>query len=546
MKADDIPQKKNKQKKTTGFYSVIQKFILQANEGNNLKVTGYPKAYNGLKVEVSFGKKNEVRTPRINFLYEGQLTDNGIYPVFLYYSEQETLILAYGVSETRKPASLWNLPDDIQTVESYFSTIRLGTPKRYGSSFVFRVYSPTTEIEPSKLDQDLNQLIAYYKKIMTPADYKDTVESPLDIPFNIHRIAEIRKTGLLFGKDLLYRYVVSLLTKPFVILSGLSGSGKTRLALTFAKWLSENDSQVKVVTVGADWNNREFLLGCPNALDPGSYIQPENGVLDFVIQAGKNVNRPYFLILDEMNLSYVERYFADFLSAMESFEAITLHPDAANWNDCNIPSKIKLPPNLYITGTINVDETTYMFSPKVLDRANVIEFRISEEEMKEYLVRCEPLHRDAINYKGADMGAGFVRISQETDFKSDALFNTQMMLLFTALKQAGAEFGYRTVSEIYRFISLTQKLNTDWSNDKLLDFIIMQKMLPKLHGSRKKIQPILTILWKLCLKTDIEPVLIENEDATIDQRFRYPLSANKIRQMHRNARDNGFTSFAEA
>lgn len=532
--------------KHQSFYPVIQKFIHQANEDKSLKTTGYLKEYQGLKVDVSFGKKNEVRTPKICFLHEEQSINKGIYPVFLYYSEQKTLILAYGVSENQNPAVHWSLAKNIQTVRSYFFSTGLGSPKSFGNSYVFRVYSPTSEIEPAKLDEDLNEIITIYKKTIAPVDIKDTVESPIGMSFNIHRVAEIRKTGLLFGKDLLYRYVVSLLTKPFVILSGLSGSGKTRLALTFAKWLSHKDSQVKIVSVGADWNNREFLLGCPNALNPGTYIQPENGVLDFVLQAIKNPDKPYFLILDEMNLSYVERYFADFLSAMESHEAITLHPDTADWNKCMIPSEIKLPTNLYITGTINVDETTYMFSPKVLDRANVIEFRISEEEMEEYLSRCEPLRRDAINYKGADMAGDFVYISQKNDFTNHALFNTRLMSFFAGLKQAGAEFGYRTVSEMYRFISLAQQLDAGWDNDKLMDIVVMQKMLPKLHGSRKKIQPVLNELWKICLQAENELVLIENEGIVIDKHFRYPLSATKIRQMYLNAKDNGFTSYAEA
>src|SRR5690606_11509449 len=77
----------------------------------------------------------------------------------------------------------------------------------------------------------------------------------------------------------------------------------------------------------------------------------------------------YLLILDEMNLSHVERYFADFLSAIESGEAVPLHN-----SECEFPESIKIPGNLLVVGTVNVDETTYMFSPKVLDRANTIEF----------------------------------------------------------------------------------------------------------------------------------------------------------------------------
>lgn len=554
MKQSDKPKNSGKpgsaidakQKRQLSFYPVIQKFIDQANDDSSIKTTGYPKTFQDLKVEISFGKGNEARIPYIKFRDEKQFANSDIYPAFLYYREQKTLVLACSVSETQKPSLFWNLPEDATTIQSYFSSTQLGIPQRYGNSYVFKVYSPTSQIDPSSLDEDVNKILAIYKELMAPEDQKDTVASPLAIPFRIDRVMEIRKTGLLFGKDLLYRYIISLLTKPFVILSGLSGSGKTRLAITFAKWMSKSEAQIKVVSVGADWNNREYVLGCPNALETGKYIQPETGVLDFVMRAAGDPESPYFLILDEMNLSYVERYFADFLSAMESHEPIALHPHTNEWNACNVPSRIRLPSNLYITGTINVDETTYMFSPKVLDRANVIEFRISESEMKEYISRCEPLQRDAVNYQGADMAASFVRISREDDFNKDALFNEVLISFFTTLKQVGAEFGYRTVTEIYRFITLAKKLNTGWDQDTLTDVVVMQKMLPKLHGSRKKLQPVLHALWKICLRPGNEQMLIENEETGIHEHCRYPLSATKIRHMYRNAYDNGFTSYAEA
>src|SRR5690606_24433993 len=92
---------------------------------------------------------------------------------------------------------------------------------------------------------------------------------------------------------------------------------------------------------------------------------------------------PYFLILDEMNLSHVERYFADFLSVMESKDFIKLHSSEVDINQ--VPSKIEWPINLFIIGTVNIDETTYMFSPKVLDRANVIEFRVDKDDIKRFL-----------------------------------------------------------------------------------------------------------------------------------------------------------------
>ena len=120
-----------------------------------------------------------------------------------------------------------------------------------------------------------------------------------------------KNAGLVYSDKLITRYVSSLATKPFVLLSGLSGSGKTKLAQSFSQWMCEDKKQYCIVPVGADWTNREPLLGYPNALNTDDYILPENGALQLIIEANKeeNQNKPYFLILDEMNLSHVERYF---------------------------------------------------------------------------------------------------------------------------------------------------------------------------------------------------------------------------------------------
>jgi 5-methylcytosine-specific restriction protein B len=206
------------------------------------------------------------------------------------------------------------------------------------------------------------------------------------------------------------------MAKRFLILSGLAGSGKTQLALAFANALIEDKKQLCVVSVGADWTNREPLLGFPNALQANKYERPESGVLDLLIEANKeeNKNKPYFLVLDEMNMSYVERYFADFLSVMESGESISL------WSgEGDVPNDISLPINLFIIGTINVDETTYMFSPKVLDRANVIEFKISPDEMSNFLNEMKPVDRNSINGKAAGMGSSFVQLASVTELDKD-------------------------------------------------------------------------------------------------------------------------------
>jgi hypothetical protein len=178
------------------------------------------------------------------------------------------------------------------------------------------------------------------------------------LPFNAGSfITSLSAANLAFPKTLPHRFISALQTKPFVILTGLSGSGKTKLAEAFSLWISESDSQYRMIAVGADWTNREPLLGFPNALEEGRYIKPDSGALDVILRAIDNPPKPYFLILDEMNMSHVERYFADFLSAMESTDkTISLHPETDEWKDCDVPATVQLPENLFIIGTVNIDE----------------------------------------------------------------------------------------------------------------------------------------------------------------------------------------------
>lgn len=359
-------------------------------------------------------------------------------------------------------------------------------------------------------------------------------------------IEKIKSTGLIYSDDLIKRFAYALMTKPFVILSGLAGSGKTQLALAFAECMSEDvERQVRVVSVGADWTNREPLLGYPNALKSNEYVMPECGALDMLIEAYENPSKPYFLILDEMNLSVVERYFADFLSAMESKRPIALWKGAADGEgESRVPNEIMLPKNLYIIGTINVDETTYMFSPKVLDRAHVIEFKIAADEMASFLEADKMVDRHACHGACAGMAEDFLARTNTCAVGADtsSVQNT-LNGFFKELKSVNAEFGYRTASEIYRYIN---NVGDELGKHGAIDTAILQKLLPKLHGSRKKLSPVLSALWKLCF-AESGSISIEGvKDFAEVQGIVYKHTAEKILRMYKAVVDNGFTSFAEA
>jgi len=530
------------------YFSELSKFIIQADTGT-LGTANYLSNYLGLRVSVSFGKGNPARIPWIAFLIPGQTVQDGIYPVYLYYKIEKLLILTYGLSETKKPTANWDL-NNPQTITSYFLENKLGQPLRYGNSFVFKVYDLNQSLNEAETMQDLNAIIEFYKNTFNnkPMKVKDKADyMGFDYNyFNIHA----QEANLFLTQKTTLRFIASLLTKPFVILTGLSGSGKTKLAQAFASWICKNENQYCIVPVGADWTNREPLLGFPNALKDNDYVKPDNKVLDLIINANTNTEIPYFLILDEMNLSHVERYFADFLSVMESKSTISIHSGNEKWND--VPPEIGFPKNLFIIGTVNIDETTYMFSPKVLDRSNVIEFRVTADEMVSYLNTKATLNLETLAEMGANMGTSFVEFAKDDSLESANTKDLKRALMdfFTELKKTGAEFGYRSASEILRFAAVINTIEPIWSMHEIIDAAIMQKLLPKVHGSRRKLEPVLKVLGALCLQEDqkFDDLLIARTeiDFTDISKIKYPISLEKILRMYDNLISNGFTSYAEA
>lgn len=327
---------------------------------------------------------------------------------------------------------------------------------------------------------------------------------------------------LQYNEEFVRRFIAAVQAKRLIVLTGLSGSGKTQLAKAFAEWMTGKDEKRwLLIPVGADWTNNEKLLGYRDALNVGKYVRPDTGVLDLILDAQKveTGGVPYFLILDEMNLSHVERYFADFLSGMESHEAIRLHGGADELD--GVPPRVKVPDNLWVIGTMNVDETTYMFSPKVLDRAQVLEFRVKAEAMKKYL---DGRQVDAVK---------------------------ALNKFFPELAKVGAEFGYRTADEFCSFVGKAISLGS--VPEDAVDAAIMQKLLPKLHGPRRQLEKPLMALWALCLKPDTQPSVetLAKCEGEIDvfpyaNNCRYPVSAEKIARLYKSAKDNGFASYAEA
>lgn len=310
----------------------------------------------------------------------------------------------------------------------------------------------------------------------------------------------------------------------------------------------KKDPNYKIVPVGANWTENRHVLGFYNVIT-GEYNETPSYSL---IKLAKNdINSPYFLILDEMNLSHVERYFADFLSAIESGQPIPLYSN----DDENY--ELDIPDNLLIIGTVNVDETTYMFSPKVLDRANTIEFPtmsakeymnsdFKEFDFKNINYLMNPLEDlDVRNMNVHDLKDIFMFINCSRGNLWDVL-SIELDLFQSILKKINFDFGFRVINEILRFMFVSWRYEgspKNWENwERYFDAQVKQKVLPKLHGSQKAIGQTINELFNACLierknNADARLVDLTKKDC------RYYTSAVKLQNMAKILSNQRYVSF---
>jgi AAA domain (dynein-related subfamily) len=196
-------------------------------------------------------------------------------------------------------------------------------------------------------------------------------------------VRRILGEGIVLTERTIRRYHLSLQTRGFVVLSGVSGTGKTWLAQAYAKAV---DAKTLVVPVAPNWTTNEDLLGYQSPLQPvyhdtlfSQFLRDAAAEWEAAEEDGRAA-WPYHIILDEMNLARVEYYFAKFLSAMEvrargESALIELTPSDV----------VTLGRNLFFVGTVNIDETTHMFADKVFDRAQLVELHVSAEDLARHL-----------------------------------------------------------------------------------------------------------------------------------------------------------------
>ena len=267
--------------------------------------------------------------------------------------------------------------------------------------------------------------------------------------------------------------------KRFVILAGLSGTGKTALVRHYARVYCQEmgldpSKHLEVVAVSPDWKDPTGLLGYYNALHEAPTFQVEPA-LRLLMAAAKNPRKPYFLLLDEMNLARVEQYFAPFLSSMESGLPIALHGQDEPVN--GVPPRLEWPRNLFIAGTVNMDETTFPFSDKVLDRAFTLEFW------------------------DVDLNAFF----ESRPAGRQQVLENVIRGFHDALKPIRRHFGYRTAGELLAFVAAAGPDATEEERRGLLDQGVFSKVLPRLRGEASpELRNTFAALRDLCMQASLK------------------------------------------
>jgi 5-methylcytosine-specific restriction enzyme B len=328
-----------------------------------------------------------------------------------------------------------------------------------------------------------------------------------------------------------------------------------------------------VIAVRPDWTDGRALLGYLNPITGHYVLTPFLRLLlrtaeeESAAGREKRTAHPFFVVLDEMNLARVEHYFSDFLSALESGEPIHLHEDeeveqGEGEDGVAVPRRLHVPRNVFFTGTVNVDETTYMFSPKVLDRAFTIE--LSDVDLRSYGNSAvgEATEAGGLRLKGSAAPLHFERRPDSRDWiEFGKLAGGELRdLILEAndrLADSSHHFGYRVANEIARFVLLAAEQAGGQNADRwaALDLAVLQKVLPKFHGTQQELEPAVRTMLGVALNGAggkdapedagswrIEHGLLVGTEGT---QAILPRTAAKLWRMRDQLRRQGFASFIQ-
>lgn len=408
------------------------------------------------------------------------------------------------ISLTEEDASWFNaqyqfddvvyIPSDIAFEQYLSKAVLLSTAIAADSSLHDEkvVSSGVSSSMGSNLSIVSEQVIAEKKS----EESSDAAEQSKDAELLIRFKENTRQKGLYYADSDLVNFHVSMKTDGMVILSGLSGTGKSKLVTEYANALqiSSGDngsrSQVRFVSVRPFWADDSDLLGYADTVN-NIYRPGDSGLIDTLIDAQDNPDDLFIVVFDEMNLARVEHYFSQFLSVLEmdaGTRRLALYNEQLEsrlYNSEKYPANITIGENVLFVGTVNTDESTYQFSDKVLDRSNVMTLEMIPFGSVDELTG-NPIERGK---REAVKASDFQKMKKvNTDAQLTSGEKNMLWELHQAINAVDANIGigWRIVKQIDKYLINLPVGIDSFTREKALDTQIMQRVLTKVRGSEEQ------------------------------------------------------------
>lgn len=308
--------------------------------------------------------------------------------------------------------------------------------------------------------------------------------------------SHVHQSGYVYTEKDLVNFHVAMKSSTLVILSGMSGTGKSKIVSLYGESLGLPSEEIRMIPVRPSWTDDTDILGY---LDTTTmlYRAADTGLVDTLRAASKNPDKLYLICFDEMNLARVEHYFSQFLSVLENpvgkrfLQLYNPELEARVYNASEYPSRIKLGKNLLFVGTVNLDESTFHFSDKVLDRANVIRFhRCSFAELKKCSLEAPP-KQEALPTVSTTTYLSFENPEKRAISLTDQeiAFLSDLDALLDETKTDGG-IGFRILRQIDDYLK-NVPAGAVLTHQEAFDLQIAQRVLTKLRGSREQLQDLL-------------------------------------------------------
>lgn len=389
--------------------------------------------------------------------------------------------------------------------------------------YSFDVYNQD-ELHLSAVVVDEAQSVTYENSTVRRNEWIDLIPAKEEYEY---KTDSLEKTNYESISSSYRHYITAIRTKPFLLLAGISGTGKSRIVRKLAqatddidvfakdedRWRMHSPANFELIQVKPNWHNSMDVVGFQsNIPEPHYEFTP---FVDFVVKAWLHPETPFLLCLDEMNLAPVEEYFAEFLSAIESrsigeegeietdpiikpfdnFGADLSGKMMRHFLDMgyDIPSNVEkrlrkkgltLPKNLIIMGTVNMDETTFSFSRKVLDRAMSIEMNeVNYDDFIEGKTEYDMPQLTDLNDLLVNRPISAQEVKDNIEAKEVMNF---LKGINNILEGTPFKLGYRAANEAILYVAADKVIGADNLNAALDDFTLM-KILSRIEGDDSKL-----------------------------------------------------------